>query len=363
VDFPVRTDPAAIEDLHRRLRATRWPPLPSDSEWKLGVDPVYLRELATYWADGFDWEAREAELNRLPRAFVEIDGQGIHVVHSVAGPDAPTLLLAHGWPDSFWRYLKVIPLLAADFNLVVPDMPGYGYSDAPAGDPLDARQVAALWAELMTTLGYEKFFVAGGDIGSGVAGFLALDHPERVTAVHRMSAGLPVPGTDPATLSVPEREWLASFFAWNAAEGAYAQLHRTKPDTAAFALSDTPVGLAAWIVEKLHGWSEHGISGYTMDEILTNVSIYWFTGTIGTSMRMYQAMAQTPPEQAARRIEVPTGYSVFPADINRPPREWAERTSNVVRFTRPERGGHFAPFEVPELYAQELRDFFETFRS
>ena len=126
MDFPVRTDPAAIEDLHRRLRAMRWPPLPSDSEWKLGVDPVYLRELATYWADGFDWEAREAELNRLPRAFVEIDGQGIHVVHSVAGPDAPTLLLAHGWPDSFWRYLKVIPLLAREFNLVVPDRPGYG---------------------------------------------------------------------------------------------------------------------------------------------------------------------------------------------------------------------------------------------
>ena len=361
VEYAPRTDPAVIEDLRRRLRATRWPELPGDPEWKLGVDPVYLRELVTYWADGFDWEAQEVELNRLPRTFVEIDGQGIHLIHSVAGPDAPALLLAHGWPDSFWRYLKVIPLLAADFNLVVPDMPGYGYSDAPAGEPLDARQVASLWSRLMTRLGYETFFVAGGDIGSGVAGFLALDNPERVTAVHRMSAGLPAPGMDPSTLSAAEREWLASAFAWNAAEGAYAQLHRTKPDTLAFALTDSPVGLAAWIVEKLNGWSEQGISAFTMDEVLTNVSIYWFSGTIGASIRMYQAMTQTPAEQGLRRIEVPTGYSIFPGDIIQPPREWAERTSNLVRYTRPEHGGHFAPFEVPELYAQELRDFFGMF--
>ncbi len=357
MDFTPRTDPAALEDLRRRLRATRWPALPEDPEWKLGVDPAYLRDLVAYWADGFDWNAREAELNRLPRSFVEIDGQGIHVIHSIAGPDAPALLLAHGWPDSFWRYLKVVPLLAADFNLVIPDMPGYGYSDAPVGEPLDARRVASLWAALMTEFGYEKFFAAGGDIGSGVVGFLAIDNPDRVIAVHRMSA-LPVPGLDPATLSAPEREWLAAVAAWNAAEGAYAQLHRTKPDTLAFALTDSPVGLAAWIVEKLNGWSERGIATYTMDEVLTNVSIYWFTGTIGTSMRMYQAMTQTPPAQAARRIEVPTGYSVFPGDINQPPREWAERTSNVARYVRPERGGHFAPFEVPDVYAQELRDFF-----
>jgi pimeloyl-ACP methyl ester carboxylesterase len=364
MNFVSRTDPAAVDELRRRIRVTRWPTGAAGADWAAGTDTAYLRELAAYWADAFDWEAKEVELNRLPRSFVEVGGQGIHVIHSVAdrATPAPALLLAHGWPDSFWRYLKVLPLLAPEFDLVIPDMPGFGYSDAPVGASHDARAVARLWAELMTKLGYEKFFVAGGDIGSGVAQFLALDHPERVIAVHRMSAGLPVPGTDPATLTQSERDWLAQSFAWSGAEGAYNQLQRTKPDTAAFALTDSPVGLAAWIVEKLHSWSERGIDGYTMDEVLTNVSIYWFTGSIGPSMRMYRAMAQTPAEQLSRRVEVPSGFSIFPADINLPPREWAERTSNVVRFTHPEAGGHFAPFEVPELYAKELRDFFGMFR-
>jgi len=368
MDFAPRTDPSVIDDLRARLRATRWPAGSPGSGWEAGTDMAYLRDLVAYWADGFDWNAQEAELNRLPRSFVQVGGQGVHVLHSVADRTgagregaAPALLLAHGWPDSFWRYLKVIPLLAPDFDLVIPDMPGYGYSDAPAGAALDARAVAGLWAELMTKLGYERFFVAGGDIGSGVAGNLAADFPERVIAVHRMSAGLPWPGLEQQELSPAERDWLAAAFAWNASEGAYAQLHRTKPDTPAFALTDSPVGLAAWVVEKLHGWSERGIESFTKDEVLTNVMIYWLTSSIGPSMRMYRAMAQAAPELSARRVEVPSGFSIFPADINQPPREWVERTSNVVRFTRPARGGHFAPFEVPEVYAQELRDFFGMF--
>ena len=372
MDFAPRTDPAAVDDLRARLRATRWPDVADAPGWDFGTDPGYLRDLVAYWADGFDWEAQESALNRLPRYRVDLDGLRVHFVHSVpekgwahetrgapvSGAKAPALLLAHGWPDSFWRYLKVIPMLAAEFELVVPDMPGFGYSDPPVGAPLNSRDVAARWAQLMTVLGYERFFVAGGDLGSHVARYLALDFPERVVAVHRMDAGLPAPGTDVATLTPEEREWLADARAWNTEEGAYIAMQRTKPDTAAAGLTDSPAGLAAWIVEKLRAWSDRGLEAYTRDEILTNLSIYWFTGTIGSSMRMYRANAELPPDQLARRVDVPSGFSIFPGDLVRAPRAWLERSTNLVRFSEPDRGGHFAPFEVPELYAQELRDFF-----
>jgi pimeloyl-ACP methyl ester carboxylesterase len=362
MEFAPRTDPAALDDLRARLRATRWPDRADDPDWRDGVDLGYLRTLLAYWADEFDWEAREVELNMLPRSLVEVGGLRIHVVHSVpaGGGKAPALLLAHGWPDSFWRYLRVIPLLAGDFELVVPDMPGFGYSDAPAGRPLNSRDVAALWAELMTRLGHHRFFVAGGDLGSHVSRYLALDFPDRVLAVHRMDAGMPAPGTDPASLTEEELAWLAVAEAWQRAEGAYASMHRTKPDTAAVGLTDSPAGMAAWIVEKMRAWSERGLDAFSMDDILTNLSVYWFTGTIGSSMRMYRANAQLPPEQLARRVEVPSGFSIFPGDLVRAPRAWLERSTNLVRYTQPAQGGHFAPVEVPGLYAQELRDFFDA---
>ena len=292
---------------------------------------------------------------------------------SPAGPVLP-LVLSHGWPDSFWRYTKVIPLLtdpgahggdpADAFDVVVPDMPGYGYSDRPAA-PLDSVAVAGLWAELMDGLGYPRFGAAGGDLGSHVSRYLALDHPGRVVAVHRTDAGLPVFGGDPAQLTPAERDWMRDAAAWGAAEGAYAAVQRTKPQTLAFALTDSPAGLAAWIVEKLRAWSDCDGDierSFTADEILTNVTLYWLTGTIGSSMRMYRANAAIPAAQQARRVEVPSGFSIFPGDVVRPPREWLDRTANVVRVTEPARGGHFAPFEEPELYAQELREFFRPYR-
>jgi pimeloyl-ACP methyl ester carboxylesterase len=345
----------------------------------MGTDVAYLRELVGYWADEFDWPAQEAALNRLPHLRVALDGLRIHVVHARAvassGPPMP-LILGHGWPDSFWRYTKVVPLLTdpvahgADpsdaFDVVVPDMPGYGYSTTPEGAVLDSVAVAGLWADLMTALGYERFGAAGGDIGSHVSRYLALDHPDRVVTVHRTDAGVPVVGGDPGDLTPEEREWLAAAGAWGATEGAYAAMHRTKPQTAAVGLTDSPAGLASWIVEKLRGWSDCDGDverSYTKDEILTNVTIYWLTGTIASSMRMYRANAAIPPAQLARRVEVPSGFSLFPGDVLRPPRAWLERTANTVRVTEPPRGGHFAPFEEPELYAQELRDFFRPYRS
>jgi pimeloyl-ACP methyl ester carboxylesterase len=286
------------------------------------------------------------------------------------------LVLCHGWPDSFWRYAKVIPLLtdpgahggdpADAFDVVVPDMPGYGYSDRPSGWPLDSIAVAGLWARLLDGLGYQRFGAVGGDIGSGVSTFLALNYPERVAAVHRMDAGVPVYSGDPADLTPEERAWMEDVAAWAAAEGAYMAMHRTKPQTAAVGLTDSPAGLAAWIVEKMRAWSDCGgdISrSFTLDEILTNVTIYWLTETIGSSMRMYRANGDIPAAQQARRVEVPSGFTQFPANISRAPRTWLERTTNLVRFTQAPRGGHFAPFEVPEFYAEELRAFFRPYRA
>ncbi len=375
--FAPVTARAVIDDLRSRLRATRWPDAPADAGWSLGTDVAYLRELVAYWADGFDWPAQEAALNRLPRFKAPVGGLGIHFVHARAvAPVGPTLplVLSHGWPDSFWRYSKVIPLLtdpgahgadpADAFDVVAPDLPGFGYSDIPAA-PLDSIAVAGLWAELMGGLGYARFGAAGGDIGSHVSRYLALDHSDRVVAVHRTDAGLAHYSGDPADLTPEERVWLESGAAWGAAESAYAAMHRSKPQTAAVGLTDSPAGLAAWIVEKLRAWSDCDgdlESAFSRDEILTNLSIYWFTGTIGSSMRMYAANAAIPPAQLARRVEVPSGFSIFPADLVRPPRAWLERTANVVRATEPARGGHFAPLEEPELYARELREFFRPYR-
>lgn len=380
--FSLQTDVAALDDLRRRLRSTRWPDGADDPGWELGVDLHYLRELVDYWANGFDWPAQEAELARLPHFRAVVGGLGIHVVHGRAAPSAASesgalpLILTHGWPDSFWRYSKVIPLLtdpgahgadpADAFDVVVPDMPGFGYSDRPAS-PLNSIEVAAIWAELMHGLGYARYGAAGGDIGSHVSRYLALDHAEQVVAVHRTDAGIPFPPTDGTELSAEEREWLAAAARWGTAEGAYAAMHRSKPQTAASALTDSPAGLAAWIVEKLHSWSDLRPDGdlsrgYTRDELLTNLTIYWLTETIGSSMRMYRANAAIPLAQLARRVEVPSGFALFPGDILRPPRAWLHRTANTVRIAEMPRGGHFAAFEQPELYAAELREFFRPYR-
>ncbi|MEU1214572.1 epoxide hydrolase family protein [Streptomyces sp. NPDC005790] len=377
--FIQETSPEALEDLRARLRATRWPDSPEDAGWSLGTDLGYLRELVAYWAEDFDWPTQEAALAALPRFRVRLGGLGIHFVHARAvAPAGPVLalVLSHGWPDSFWRYSKVIPLLtdpgghgadpADAFDVVVPDMPGYGYSDRPLGPPLDSIAVAGLWAELMTVLGYDRFGAAGGDIGSHVSRYLGLDQPDRVVAVHRTDAGVPVFGGDRAELTPEERAYVEGAAAWGAAEGAYGAIHRTKPQTAAVGLNDSPAGLAAWIVEKLRAWSDCGGDverSFTKDEILTGITLYWLTGTIGSSMRMYRANAAIPHAQLARRVEVPSGFSVFPGDLVRPPRAWLERTTNMVRMTEPARGGHFAAFEEPELYAEELRAFFRPYRT
>ena len=285
------------------------------------------------------------------------------------------LLLAHGWPDSFWRYSEVVPLLvdpgahgadpADAFDVVVPDMPGYGYSDRSARD-LDLVAVAGLWARLMGRLGYPRFAASGGDIGSSVVRWLALDHPDRITAVHRTDAVFTA-DFDPVTLAAEERDWLAKLDRWELKEGAYGAMHSTKPQTAAVGLTDSPAGLAAWIVEKFHAWTGRGPDGASLldrDAMLTDVTIYWLTGTIGSSMRMYRSIEAMPEAERARVMEVPTGYTLFPDDIEPPaPDAWLSRTTTDLAYvSRPDRGGHFAPIEDPELYARELREFFRPYR-
>ncbi|MFD6175897.1 MULTISPECIES: epoxide hydrolase family protein [unclassified Isoptericola] len=376
--FTPPADPGQIDDLRARLRATRWPDVPDGAGWSLGTDAEYLRGLVTYWAEEFDWTADLAQQARLTRFSTTVGGRTVRFVHvrAAEGRGALPLLLAHGWPDSSWRYRKVVPLLtgpgahggdpADAFDVVVPDMPGFGWSPAPLDRVLSSIDVAALWAELMTALGYDRFGAAGGDIGSHVSRYLALDHPDRVVAVHRTDGGVPVWAGDPAELTPAEREWFAAAAAWGATEGGYAAMHRTRPQTAAFGLADSPVGLAAWIVEKLRAWSDCGGDverSYTRDEILALVTEYWVTGTIGSSMRMYHANGAIDPAQLARRVEVPSGFALFPGDLLRPPRAWLERTTNLIRLSEPPRGGHFAAFEEPELYAAELREFFRPFRT
>lgn len=388
------TPPGAWEDLRRRLRDTRWAPSTAGAGWALGADPDYLRELVAYWADGFDWPARKAELSRVPRYRVRLaageggetaDGAGLEVsflhVPGVrpAGSAAPPLplLLSHGWPDSSWRYLRVVDLLtnpgahggdpADAFDVVVPDMPGYGWSVLPPEVELDTRSVAALWAELMETLGYPTYAAAGGDIGSSVSRFLALDQPDRVVAVHRMDTGIPVFEGDRAELTQVERDFLDAAAAWGTTEGAYAAMHRTRPLTAGVGLTDSPAGLAAWVGEKLYAWSDHRTGGldevFGRDEVLTLLTTTWLTGSITSSMRMYHANSALPLAQHARRVEVPSGFALYPADLLHPPRAWLDRVANTVRVSEPTRGGHFAPVEQPEDYAAELRTFFRPYRS
>lgn len=377
--FEHRADERDLEELRRRLRATIWPDEPAGLGWSAGVDLTALRDLCAYWADGFDWRAAEERLNRLPRFRTSFDGLGVHLVHArpAAGAGEPLpLLLAHGWPDSFWRYAEVVPLLVdpaahgADpddaFEVVVPDMPGFGFSDA-APEDLAPPAVAALWARLMDRLGHRRFAASGGDIGSSVVRWLALDHPDRVIAVHRTDAVL-TEDFDRAALTPEEQRWMAGRDRWEVEEGAYGAVQSTKPQSLAVGLTDSPAGLAAWLLEKLHGWSGRGADGASLldrDAVLTDITLFWLTGTIGSSMRMYRATEGMPASELARVMHVPTGYTLFPEDVEPPaPEAWLRRTTTDLRsVSRPERGGHFAPVEDPERYAQELRDFFRPFRA
>jgi pimeloyl-ACP methyl ester carboxylesterase len=373
--FTIDVDEAVLADLRARIRNTRWPDQLPGIGWDQGTDIDYLRPLLTYWAEGFDWRAREEELNRFHHFRATVDGTQIHLVHEKARHrQGIPLLLANGWPSTFAellplvRYLTDPPAHGIDgpaFDVVIPSLPGYGFSQRPARTGINYRYTAGLWHRLMGALGYERYGAHGGDFGGGVAALMALDRPESVIGIHLIDFDIPpLVGPDSRPLSAAERDYVSANEAWSRAEGGYRAIQATKPQTVAYALTDSPAGLAAWILEKWRSWADSAgdLNGrFSRDFLLTVLTIYWVTGTIGPSMRDYYDnrwfSVNVGPDDF---IEVPTGVAVTKPFVpeGEPPREWAERLYNVRRWTLMPRGGHFMAAEEPELLAHDIVAFF-----
>lgn len=375
--FQINIPQATLDDLNERLARTRWPDEIEEAGWDYGTNAAYLRELAYYWQHDYDWREHEADLNEFNNFRAQIDGLRIHFIHEKGKGAKPLpLLLTHGWPDSFWRFSKIIPMLtdperfggqAEDaFDVVVPSIPGFGFSDKPNQRGMNNVRVADLFATLMAELGYDRYAAHGGDWGRGITASLGIGQAAKTVGIHLTDVPhwqlLTKP---PDSLSEAEQTYLAAGQAWSRAEGAYSAIQGTKPQTLAYGLTDSPVGLASWLVEKFRTWSDckgDVENSFTKDELLTNITLYWVTGTINSANRIYyetQHMEQKAPEA---RVEVPTGLALFPKDLMAPPREVAERLYNVQRWTEMPRGGHFAAFEEPELLVHELRAFFRSLR-
>jgi pimeloyl-ACP methyl ester carboxylesterase len=384
---PFKIDVAAevISDLRRRLENTRWSYQPPGTKWDAGTDYSYLKELVAYWQNTYDWPKQEAALNRFAHYKTVVDDIGIHFIHERGnGPNPFPLILTHGYPDSFYRFVKIIPMLtdpasfggqAEDaFDVVVPDLPGYGFSDAPPETGTVFR-VNDLWAQLMTSiLGYERFGAHGGDWGSTITEQLARSHPNSVVAIHLTDVPFGHILQKPKDPPAAEEKLFAHNDDWLQKEGAYALIQSSKPQSLALGLNDSPSGLAAWLVEKFRAWSDCGgdiESRFTKDELLTQIMIYWVTSSIGSAFLPYYGFANagalTWIKEGMKKwvgsSEVPAAFALFPADISRPPREWAERFFNVHRWTEMPRGGHFAAMEEPELLAEDIRASFRPFRA
>ncbi|KAF4326284.1 hypothetical protein G195_000293 [Phytophthora kernoviae 00238/432] len=376
--FRIAIPEQQLHDLFIRLKQVRWPTRFNEEPWALGTDASFLKRLVDYWGSEYNWREQEAWLNRFPQFIEHVDGLDIHFVHVRGeGVSSRPLLLTHGWPGSFVEMLELIPYLTTPslyggqaedaFDVIIPSLPGFAFSSKPTQHGVGSKYVATLWAELMVRLGYDRYFVQGGDIGAGVSTWLAFLYPERVKGLHLNY----IPGSykPPLTQNTPamskeECSYLDTVAEWLEREGAYSSLHRTKPETLAFALSDSPTGLASWMVEKFQSWSDCKgdiESSFSLDHILTNISIYWFTNTIASSIRIYTEGAHMPLHFAeGQHITVPTGVSLFPKELPTPPRSWVERVYKVTYWEKANKGGHFAAMEHPKLFAEHLYHFFRS---
>jgi pimeloyl-ACP methyl ester carboxylesterase len=361
--FAINVPNEVLDDLQERLSRTRWTDEVDGSDWGMGTSLGYMKDLVSYWQSKYNWRKHEAEFNKLNHFKANVDGIELHFIHQKSkNPKAIPLLLIHGWPDSFYRFHKVIPLLSETFDVIVPSLPGFGFSERKA---MSAEATADLLAKLMTDeLGYHQFVAAGGDIGTNIVQALARKHSDTVTAIHLTDAGFPNGSEDFSTMTPAEQQFAGKCQQWWYMEGAYNALQSTKPQTIGFGLSDSPVGLAAWIVEKFYAWSDNKgdiEKSFTKDELLTNIMIYWVTETITSSMRTYlentRALYAQGPPKPAPRSDVPAAIASFPAENVPLPREWAERSVNVQRFTTMQRGGHFGAWEEPELYTKDIQKF------
>jgi pimeloyl-ACP methyl ester carboxylesterase len=375
--FTVKISQKTLDDLHTRLADTRWTDEVESAGRDYGTNLDYLKELVDYWQNQFDWRAQEANLNRFAQFRAKIDGLGIHFIHERGkGSNPLPIILTHGWPDSFFRLYKIIPMLtdpashggdpADSFDVIVPSIPGFGFSDRPHERGATNDRSAGLWAQLMTEqLGYRRFAAHGGDGGSPISQLLALKYPESVVGIHLTDLGWhSTMNLDPSTLSEAEQKYLNASQARSMQDGAYAMVQMTKPQTLAYGLNDSPVGLAAWIVDRFREWSDCDGDlerSYSKDELLTNIMIYWVTETINSSIRGYYEDAHKPSLQSGQRIDVPAGLALFPKDFP-PPRELAERSLNIQRWTEMPHGGHFAALEEPQLLAEDIRAFFRPLR-
>ena len=380
--FTISISPYVIEDLRERLGRARWPDEIEDSGWQYGANLEYLKNLCTHWGHGFDWKEQEDLLNNFHNYRTTIDGFGLHFIHERgmggdhehgengdSGKGNIPILLLHGWPDSFVRFLKLIPLLTAgrqngqSFDVVVPSIPGFGFSDKPAKPGTGVNRIAELFAGLMKKLGYKKYLVHGGDWGSSIAEALAIAFPDRVLGLHLTDVpfkhGMQ---PDQKDLTEAEKKYFQEGRQWQMQDGAYGMLQCTKPQTLAYAINDSPIGLAAWIIEKFYSWTDHPGNLediYTRNELLVNLTVYWVTQTAPSSFRLYYEAMHNPEKQAKGKLKTPTAICIAPKDMVNAPREFAERFFTIRQWTQLPEGGHFLAMEKPSMLAADLFRFTE----
>jgi len=379
--YKINIDRTILDDLRTRIANARWTDEIDNAKWETGTNETYLRELCYWWQKDFDWDANEAWLNSFDNFSSTIDDIQLHfIVQKGQGATSVPLLLTHGYPDSFIRFLKLIPFLTAadkegfSFDVVIPSIPGYGFSQIPSKKGMNPKKISQLFATLMEKeLGYDKFIAHGGDWGSSITEQLALYHPQLLLGIHLTDVPFAHGMTPLDNPSKEEEKFLQKRQVWMQKEGGYASIQSTKPQSLAYGLNDSPIGLAGWIIEKFYDWSDNKgdlEAVFSRDELLTNITIYWATQTINSSFRLYyeaiQAIMQAtynplvklnPFDKTGEKTEVPTAFALFPKDISRPPKEFAERYFNVERWTEMDAGGHFAAMEQPAALAEDIRAF------
>lgn len=375
--FEIKVSDAELEDLARRLEATRFPQQIEGTGWTYGSDLAYIRELVTYWKDEYDWRTHEKALNRFPQFTTAIDDQRIHFIHARSQHENATpIILMHGWPGSIVEFMDVIdPLVDPEshggtsedaFHVVAPSLPGYGFSEATKSTGYDCCRIAENFAALMARLGYDDYGAEGGDWGAIIGNNLAILDAAHVRGYHTtMPLGFP-PADGPGDLTDAEKADLADLETFNSDGTGYQKIQGTRPQTLGFGLTDSPAGLCAWITEKFHAWTDCNgevENAVSRDRLLTNIMVYWISGNITPSTRLYfETFKSGRVGIIGARVEVPTGVARFPKEIMRFPRKWVENHYNVTHWTPMPRGGHFAALEQPELYVEDVRKFFRTLR-
>lgn len=372
--FQINVPQTVLDDLQERLARTRWPDEVEGAAWDYGTNLEYMKELAHYWQHDYDWRKQEAALNKFPHFKADIDGMNIHIIHERGKGAKPIpLILTHGWPGSFYEFVKLIPLLTdpasyggdpnLSFDVVVPSIPGFGFSDRPRQRGWTLEKTTDVWLKLMTEiLGYQTFAASGTDWGSGITRLLACKYPEKLTAIYLSYVSYPdFTPPNPEHLSEAEQAHLKRLQGFMWTEGAYAMIQSTKPQTLAYGLSDSPVGLAGWLVEKFRSLSDSNGDiemRFTKDELITMIMIYWITETANSAARTYfENKYFTTPLKVGEHIEVPAGVGNF-IRHSHTPREYVERSLRVRHWAEIPKGGHFAAFEEPELLARDMQEFF-----